>query len=392
VQAGNGIVTVPFPIGRQLTNGAGYIWSLYLAPSGSTDRSQALATYTGGPLVARTVTPTIQIAAVPPLFLPAADATVRVLYDVAEDAVVVVNLLDSQHRWRGGGVMNAGGGGGQLDVPVRVQPGIPTGNYLLEAFLSDSATNRQTAMAKAVNVPVEVADRIQRDTINAIVHPPSIPAGEVFRFVVEFSATTARDLHVDLFDAETNFLAGTVQPVARGSGIRDMTLSYPLAPEGNYFVTAFLTPKDQTWEKAIAWSSDRKIVVVSTAYQQWLESHWGVLLSLDAIGPEADADGDAIDNYSEFLALTNPRDAADFLKVNVGGAVGRWKLTWSSSPGRRYQLFQLTGLNNGRWVPFGNIALGTGAFMEAEIDLRDRATFFRVQVLPGMAPRLGFEN
>jgi hypothetical protein len=381
LEAGSRVITVSVEIDQPLVDGAAYHWTVCLAQPGSTDC--ALASYVGVPQVARAISPAIQIVAVPPVLASSStNSVIKVAYATADEALVTVNLLDSQNRWFGGGTVKVARGAGLLDIPVPLQPHMASGNYVLELFLS-AISDWPQPMTKAEKVAIRVSPAIQEDTIHAIVRPSSIPEGEVFRFVVKYSATTHRDLHIDLFDASTNFVAGGLQPVTAGSGIRDMTLSAPNAPAGEYFVTAFLTPRGQQWEQATAWSADQRIIVTPTAYQQWIEAHWGVLLWMDAAGPEDDPDRDGADNYTEFQTLTNPRDPADVLKASIEKSGSGWTVAWRSSPGRSYQLLQSASLNSGDWTAVGGVTVGTGALIEIEISPAHASTFYRIQAMSG---------
>ena len=62
--------------------------------------------------------------------------------------------------------------------------------------------------------------------------------------------------------------------------------------------------------RAVAWSADQRITVVGSDYQQWIDSYWGVVLGNDPVNPQDDPDGDGASNAEEFIARTNPRDAA----------------------------------------------------------------------------------
>jgi hypothetical protein len=343
---------------------------------------QALAWFEGLPTVARAITPSIQIVASPPVLASLSNFTVLVRYTAAESAVAVINLLDHGYAWHGGGTVIVGRGDGLLDLLVTVQPGVTNGNYLLECFLSDSSTNWQNTMARSQNSPVVVADSVAQDRINVIPQAAFLSAGEVFRFAVSYAAPAHRDLHIDLFDANTNFLAGALQPVGPGSGVHEMTISHPGAQPGEQFVTAFITPSGQSWNDALAWSADRSVTVVGMDYQRWLEAHWGVLLGNDALHPQQDADGDGASNDSERIAHTAPLDAADVLRLSTSIVGGQIILSWRSAGVRQYQLFQRGDVALESWTPLGAIIDGTGDTVQVSIDLASAIPqkFFRLQV------------
>jgi hypothetical protein len=78
------------------------------------------------------------------------------------------------------------------------------------------------------------------DLIKRAAEPSVVPTGEVLRFELGYAASTNRDLHIDLFDSNTNYLASAVQPVVPGSGVCDMTISAPQVAPGEYFISAFI--------------------------------------------------------------------------------------------------------------------------------------------------------
>jgi hypothetical protein len=308
---------------------------------------------------------------------------VRVKYTAAESAVAVVNLLDGGHNWHGGGTLSVSRGDGWEDVAVVLQPGITSGTYLLECFLSDSSANWRNPMARSESFPIQVVTVVNQDRIEVIPQPAFLPAGEVVRFLVRYAAVTNRDLHIDLFDAHTNFLAGNVQPVPPGSGVCDMTLSLPDAPPGRYFATAFITPTGQPWTQALAWSADRRLTLLATDYQNWLESHWGLVMASDPVDPEQDADGDGVNNHNEFIALTSPRDGVDFFKTRMTMGTGAATVSWWSALGRSYQLFRTADLRSTAWIPVSSVLTGTGQLLQVPIDRAAISLneFYRVQVL-----------
>ena len=375
------MVTLNFPISEPLRDGASYSWGFHLVPMGG-NSTNALATCRGLPTNARAISPVIRIIAFPPVLASPSNFMVRVKYSAAQSAVAVVNLLDSRYQWRGGGEVRVTRGDGLLDVPVVLPAGVAAGSYVLESFLSNSSTNWRNPMARSPNFSVRAASSVQQDFINVIPEPAAVPAGEVFRFTVEYAAVTNRDLHIDLFDAKTNFLAGALQSVPAGSGIQDMTLSVPLAPSGKYFVTAFSAPMGQFWTQAVAWSADRPVTVRALDYQRWIESHWGMVLGNDSVNAEDDPDADGANNADEFSALTDPRSATDVLKPQMAGTNPGLNVVWQSMVGRRYQLWQSSNLSGGDWRPVGETLDGTGALLQVAVGAGNGASFYRVQVLP----------
>jgi PKD repeat protein/pimeloyl-ACP methyl ester carboxylesterase len=90
-------------------------------------------------------------------------------------------------------------------------------------------------------------------------------------------------------------------------------------------------------------------VTVLTAYQSWQLSYFGCM-DCPAAASAADPDGDGIANDSEFLAGTNPTDAASAFRIGTfSKAVGPgFTVTWQSVPGKTYKV-QYADDMNGPW-------------------------------------------
>jgi hypothetical protein len=379
----NQTVTLTFPLQHRLADGATYRWGISLLPT-DVNQTGPLAVCDAVAPVARALTPSTQIVGHPAALTNGSNFTVKVHYTAAEPAVVQVNLLDGNYNWHGGGTVPVTRGEGALDVTVELPWGVTNGNYMLEGFLSNASTNWQNPMARSQNFPARVETTISQNSVQALAHPAVVPAGEVFRFIVNYSAMSNADIHVDFFDAQTNFLAGNLQPVAAGSGFREMTISHPTALPGNYFVSTFLTPPGLTWTHALAWSAEQRITVVSADYWRWCEAHWGVLLENDFIHPAQDADGDGASNDSERIAGTAPLDVSDVLRLNTSMSGGQLILSWRSAVSRAYQLFETVAAASNSWTPVGPSIAGTGETLQVPITpgITGARKFYRLHVLP----------
>jgi hypothetical protein len=351
-----------------LTDGLTYRWSIFLTPTGSNHLGALAWRHCPGP-VARALQPSIQIVGYPPTIPAGSNFAVKVQYtSAASDAVVQVNILDSDYHWHGGGTVPARRGEGLVDVTVSPQPTLTNGAYVLECFLSNSSTNWQNVMARSENRAVQAGPVVAEELIQALPQPDFLPVGEVFRFLVTYAAATNRDLHVDLLDANTNFVAGTVQRVGVSGGVQELTLSVPEAPPGTCFVNSFLTAPGETWTEALAWGAMRPVTVLARSYYEWAEWRWGILLGTDAVLPGQDADGDGASNEAERIAHTSPLNRADVLHLAVTSHGGQIVLAWRSAVDRQYQVFESSELFPASWTALGGALNGTGDVLQVTID------------------------
>lgn len=100
-------------------------------------------------------------------------------------------------------------------------------------------------------------------------------------------------------------------------------------------------------------------------------------------GPDADPDGDTMNNRAEALAGTVPTNPASVLRIDrVRQDASGTTVTWQSVAGRRYQLLRRSSVAGGVWEPVGPAVTATGSTAEAFDASARREAFYRVQVLP----------
>jgi hypothetical protein len=96
-----------------------------------------------------------------------------------------------------------------------------------------------------------------------------------------------------------------------------------------------------------------------------------------------DTDGDGMSDYAEFIAGTNPTNAASrlvFLSVTVA-TNHSVQLEWAAVPGRVYQILSSTNLNT--WTPLTDRQQASGSPMSCTgTNLGSNPHFFRAQVWP----------
>ena len=122
----------------------------------------------------------------------------------------------------------------------------------------------------------------------------------------------------------------------------------------------------------------------------WEIKHAGNLTTLSHNG---DADGDGISDYQEYLADTDPLDAASKFRIvaksfSFAGGTEDDTIIWTCQPSRNYELLYSITLLPGSWIstsPLYNSANGTitGEFTSRTIFTNRN---FRVQALRPLAP------
>ena len=111
--------------------------------------------------------------------------------------------------------------------------------------------------------------------------------------------------------------------------------------------------------------------------------YFGTLTAPNA-APAADPDGDTFSNAAEYMAGTNPTNAASYLKIEsvLHDALGT-TVTWRSVAGKRYQLLSRPQINGAGWTPVGGPVVATGTTSQAlHVVGGTGPLFYRVQVLP----------
>lgn len=100
--------------------------------------------------------------------------------------------------------------------------------------------------------------------------------------------------------------------------------------------------------------------------------------------PHADPDGDRMNNYGEFLAGTNPTNAASLLRIqSVSHGNNTSTIRWDSVYGKRYQVLYSSMLGASIWSNVGAVVTAYDTSAQASDSTATNASrLYRVQPLP----------
>jgi len=144
--------------------------------------------------------------------------------------------------------------------------------------------------------------------------------------------------------------------------------------------------RDFAWSGTVTHSNGNVRVVSATDDQDanglpdwWEELHFGGPTGTD---PAADADGDGMTNWAEFIAGTNPLDSASVLRViSVAAEPAGFTLRFPTVEGVVYRLLRSETLDS--WTAVGGDIAGTGTSVEViDPDVASAsARYYRIQVI-----------
>lgn len=100
--------------------------------------------------------------------------------------------------------------------------------------------------------------------------------------------------------------------------------------------------------------------------------------------PSVDPDNDKYNNSAEYMAGTNPTNAASLLKIEqvIQTAAGT-RITWQSDVGKRYQVLSRSLVGTGAFQPVGAPVTGTGPTTQfLDTTGTNGIKFYRVQAIP----------
>ena len=92
--------------------------------------------------------------------------------------------------------------------------------------------------------------------------------------------------------------------------------------------------------------------------QEWMTAYWGAAFWTWP-SPNADSDGDGVSNLNEWLAGTNPTNAASALRVRLRSTAQGLFLDWNTETGLLYQVQAAPKI--GQWTNVGGTRFAAGA-------------------------------
>lgn len=111
-----------------------------------------------------------------------------------------------------------------------------------------------------------------------------------------------------------------------------------------------------------------------------------------ASAASADADGDGVCNWAEYVAGTNPKDTNSVLRLKsrmdkttlTSEGKPAAMLSWTSIEGVRYTVESTLSLVNPQWSPVAINLTGTGEDMECSDTAGSSASckYYRIRVVP----------
>ena len=111
--------------------------------------------------------------------------------------------------------------------------------------------------------------------------------------------------------------------------------------------------------------------------------------SLDnpSAGDLADADGDGVPNWIEYLAGTDPQDPNSRLQLSgsvtsAGKAQSQMALHWLTAPGKAYEVQWASNLSGGLWSTLAAVS-GDGTVASCfDTNIAAAVRYYRLHVLP----------
>lgn len=174
------------------------------------------------------------------------------------------------------------------------------------------------------------------------------------------------------------YLAFTVPADAQTGQSYSVKLLYPGGAADSDTELALETVPGSIWVRSAPTNVSQHLVS-----DEWKTNYFGSVTNADA-DPMADPDKDGMPNWMEFLAGTNPTNAASHLQfsgVRVTGEAGSALLQWNVVPGRIYVVESCSNLVEGKWSAIQTNTADAGP-LGASVDVNRNGScqFYRLRV------------
>jgi hypothetical protein len=115
-------------------------------------------------------------------------------------------------------------------------------------------------------------------------------------------------------------------------------------------------------------------------FQRQYFAPWTTALAM----PDADPDGDGMNNTAEYIAGTSPTNALSLLKLQqIDRTNSTATIRWDSVAGKKYQVSYRTNIATGSWSNLGSTVTASGiTSSQTDPAATNENRFYRVQVLP----------
>lgn len=173
------------------------------------------------------------------------------------------------------------------------------------------------------------------------------------------------------------YIDGIANPV-QVAGNTTQTIVYGLQPGTEYVCRVSYTLSDNRVSGLSSPGSGRTWGVDSNSDgipDDWQISYWGTSASKWG-APNDDSDGDGMTNYQEFLAGTDPRNAASSLKTEVQMVDGLLYFKWNTVSGKVYQIQYSTDFHT--WVNVGSQRLAASGEDSVFVEQSSGIGFYRI--------------
>lgn len=165
----------------------------------------------------------------------------------------------------------------------------------------------------------------------------------------QLSGTATSGVDVEALPGSVILPAGTPNVSVTVSTINDAI------PEGDKTLTLTLAPGTDYRIGALNTATVR---ILDTPFDGWRFKHFSAseLTQPEVSGPETDPDQDGASNWQEFLAGTDPHNAASVLRVRIDAATNTAVIQFLAGANRAFTLQYRDDLRTGNWQDFTNLA------------------------------------